>query len=468
MSFDVGVYVAQYRGRTQLERALFVAQQFPAQHDACLAALLQALGDAPQNAGFLQRAQKVFPEIPAAFVRETKARGDATMATALGTYDVLRAAVATGDDGLTVRTATKLGNELEGRAQLPVRERLDALLGASLAVIGGTISTSNDFPLLCECEAIVAPPKKGAVPVAASGAATTSAGAAATPFYPTPTDVLRCRLMRAQLQLANGDAAQCARTLLAIPRECCGVPDARICDIATWRDVVLCASVAALATMDRAALREHVVENANYREWATAAYRAEDADASAPAAECALVCGLVDAVHAGQWGAAWAALDAVRPLALRDVHLARAAPALLDEIAARLLLQYCRPRARVALATMAAHFGVPLAALEPRLVALVLAGRLAARIDTVAHTLARHAPDARPAAFAAARAAGAAFDESAHRDLLYANLVDDHFLDAHPPGFKNADTAAAFAASAAGDVPLAFVERFVSSNLAFF
>lgn len=439
MSFDVRAYVSQYRGRTQLERTLFVATQFPAMRDACLAALVEVLGPAPQNYHFLQRAQKVFPEIPVVMVQEARARGEQTLAAALGTYDVLRAAEAVGDDGLAVRTATKLSNELAGRAQLPVRERLDALLEASLAVIGGTIAASSDLPLLRECEAIVAPPKPG--PSAGPGAGT-SAGA---PFYATPTDVLRCRLLRAQLQLAGGDAGACAATLLAIPQGCCGVPDARISDIATWRDVVLCATVGALATMDRAALRARLGENANYREWATAGAAAPEA-----AAECALVCGLADAVLACRWGAAWAALGAVRALALRDRHLARAAPALLDEIAARLLLDYCRAHRRVSLAAMAAHFGVPAAALEPRLAALVLAGRLPARIDTVAHTLTRDTPDARAAAHAAARAAGAALDASAHRDLLYARLVADGFPTPRVPGVP----AAPSHPSIFGDIPL--------------
>lgn len=443
MSFDVSAYVAQYRGRTQLERTLFVAEHFPAHRDACLAALVQALGDAPQNYHFLQRAQKVFPELPAVLVQETRARGEKTLAAALGTYDVLCAASAVGDDGLVVRTATKLSNELAGRTQLPVRERLDALLTASLAVLGGTISSSNDFAPLRECEAIVASPK-----TSTGTSTTTTTAAAAAPFYPTPTDVLRCRLLRAQLQLANGDAAQCAETLLAIPQACCSVPDARISDIATWRDVVLCATVAALATMDRAALRTRLVENANYREWATAAPAAPEA-----AAECALVCGLADAVHACRWAAAWAALAAVRPLALRDMHLARAAPALLDEIAARLLLAYCRAHRRVSLAAMAAHFGVAPAALEPRLVALVLAGRLDARLDTVAQTLVRPAPDARADAHAAALRAGAALDASAHRDLYYARLVDDHVLDTRVPAAARTGPAP-FPAGAFANVPL--------------
>lgn len=104
-------------------------------------------------------------------------------------------------------------------------------------------------------------------------------------------------------------------------------------------------------------------------------------------------------------------------------HLAPHLPALFKEIRRRGLELHARPYATLALSDMGAALGLIPADLEAELEALIVGGRLSARIDGAAGVLRAHRPDARAGALGAVLAAGEEFVAASRLLALRASVL---------------------------------------------
>jgi len=328
----------------------------------------------------------------------------------------------TGLDKLAWRSASQFHQECQSSKPTSVRERFNDLVKASIICLTYEYSSSStSVAPLQDCEAIIAQAFKDIAADAAAAAkglpSSRGTKEEGDVFYPSATDIMRCKLIRALTYLSNKNLLQCARTLLSLPDICIDVPDEKINDIASVSDMVMYTVLCSMATMSRGALRTDLYENPNFREWL-----ARD--------DCKDLKVLLDSFFHGNWSTAWKTLEVVISAAHYDMFMSKLSSQLRNHIQDKMLLEYSKAYNLVDIDTMAKAFGLSRDSLEDRLVKLIDSGSLSARIDGIEHKLVRYTPDPRLKAFESTVSAGKAFEDWTDRDVFYANIIDGGYLEA--------------------------------------
>jgi len=302
------------------------------------------------------------------------------------------------------------------------RDRFDRLLQASLVIIlSGTRATSSLPDSLAACERMVEEfSSVNADQLSSSGSGSLSSSGSfsvsSSFFYPTPTDILRCRLLHALHHLMNGKLGPCANTLLSVPQTCLDVKDNAVNDIATISDIVMYITLCALATMNRQEIKTNLIENQDFREWLS-----RD--------DCKTMRTLVDSFFNGDWSVAFATCLEVESFAKYDKFFGKQVPEIMQSIRDKLFLQYCKPYQRIKISVMEKNFNLPADMIETTFVRMIEKGYLKARIDGINHEVIRYVEDPRDKAFESAMKAGSEYEDWTNRDLFYANIVDGGYLN---------------------------------------
>jgi len=409
--FDLFHYATKYSGRIQISRVGFIRQKYPR---------------FPEIDSVLQQcvASTKMPDLLIKKYTEKNLFSEDEAVSALGTDFMLhnqprtqmRKAFEFGLDKMAGRAASQLQKDFEKDKTTPLGERFEALLEASF-ICASTDSITIAVACLKMAEAIL---DSSAKAVAAAAASLTQSGADTKDkelFYPTPTQVLRCRLLRALCSLVNRDAVHCANVLVNLPQTCLDVPDEKLNDMATISDIVMYAVLCAMSTMGREEFRTNVFENANLREW----LERED---------CKNCNTLLNSFFHCQWSSAWHALDILINAARFDMFINPIMDQVSNSIRSKILLEYCRAYETINIEDMAKSFDLSMSSLEDMLLTLIKAGRLSARIDGIQHRVTRYTKEPRTKAFDSTIRAGASYQDWTERDLYYANIVDAGYLNA--------------------------------------
>lgn len=165
-------------------------------------------------------------------------------------------------------------------------------------------------------------------------------------------------------------------------------------EVISPQDVAVYGGLCALASLDRAELKERVLDNVSFRAHLEVVPDVRE---------------LINDFHNSRYSACLACLERMRPQLALDIHLHGHVESLYQQIRHRALVQYTMPYTTVDLPRMAAAFRTDTVALEKELVALIMDEKIKARIDSQNKVLhARHA-NQRNATYARALAAGAEY-----------------------------------------------------------
>jgi len=321
----------------------------------------------------------------------------------------MRLAFEYGLDRLAFRSADLVIKEYSSNSSIPAKERFNVLMETSfVCIIFDTFSSSVSCSQLRECEVIL--------DSASSAAGKSDSIDDKSVFYPTPTDILRCRLLHALHHLMNGKLGPCANTLLSVPQTCLDVKDNAVNDIATISDIVMYITLCALATMNRQEIKTNLIENQDFREWLS-----RD--------DCKTMRTLVDSFFNGDWSVAFATCLEVESFAKYDKFFGKQVPEIMQSIRDKLFLQYCKPYQRIKISVMEKNFNLPADMIETTFVRMIEKGYLKARIDGINHEVIRYVEDPRDKAFESAMKAGSEYEDWTNRDLFYANIVDGGYLN---------------------------------------
>jgi len=409
--FDLFQYATKYTGRIQVSRVGFVRQKFPRYPEAD-SVLRQCAGSTKM------------PDLLIKKYTEKSLFSEDEAVSALGTDFMLhnqprtqmKKAFEFGLDKMAGRAASQLQKDLEKDKTTPTEERFESLLEATF-ICAATDSITIAVTCLKMAEAILDASARAAAAAAANLTQSGSDAKDKDVFYPTPSQVLRCRLLRALCSLVNRDAARCAEVLVNLPQTCLDVPDDKLNDIATISDIVMYAVLCSMSTMGREEFRRNVFENANLREW----LERED---------CKICHTLLNSFFHCQWSSAWNAMETLIQAARFDMFINPVMDQVANSIRSKVLLEYCRAYETINIEDMAKSFDLSMSSLESMLLVLIKAGRLSARIDGIQHRATRYTKDPRTKAFDATIHAGEAFQDWTDRDLYYANIVDAGYLNA--------------------------------------
>lgn len=139
-------------------------------------------------------------------------------------------------------------------------------------------------------------------------------------------------------------------------------------EIASPNDVAVYGGLLALASMDREALQEKVLDNASFRAFLEREPHIRRA---------------VTQFVNGRYSQCIATLEEYRTDYMLDIYLQKHIPKIYAEIRSKCIVQYLIPFSRVKLDTMQAAFGQPDKPVEDELVDMIKAGTLNARINTI-------------------------------------------------------------------------------------
>jgi len=410
-SFDLVQYADKYSGRIKMDRIGFIRNQQPSLPEIDLILRNCAAGFSKPHVIMQRFTSNNFNEdevFGTDFFRDNPPMVQMRMS-----FDA-------GLDSLARRSASQVYQNIMDNKSVSTKERFEALMEASLVtLICDSYTSAANSQQLAECERILTNAEKAAEAAAAVAAKGLSSSVSNDPsvFYPTPTDTLRCRIMRAISSLVNKNPRACANALLHLPQTCIDTPDERICDIATISDLVMYVVLCSLATMTREELRSNVIENANLREWLERS-------------DCSAYKTLLNSFFNCKWSSAWHTLETVMKNARFDMFIERVSGALAENIRERLVLQYCKPYETISFEVMAKAFDVDKFFIERMILDLIDNGTLSARINGVDHTLTKFTPNARTEAFESTIRAGQVFEDWTDRDLFYTNIIDGGFLNA--------------------------------------
>jgi len=407
MSFDLYKYASNYRGRVQLDRIGFIRNKHnPKRLD--VNSVLSNCAQQFKNPQVLIRKYTVNELTDENEIATSVIGSDFFIKNSA--FVQMREAFEYGLDKLAWRSADTVQKELGPNTTVSEKDRFNMLLEASIVnLIFESNSNSASSNQLSECESILERAFK-AVEKAAAGEDPAS-------FYPTGTDILRCKLLRALTYLVNLKPLEAANVLLHVPQTCIDVPNDRINDIATISDIVMYVVLSSMARMNRDELRRNVIENTNFCEWLD----------HRECEDCKL---LLNSFFHCKWNTAWSLLGVICERAKYDMFFNRLVDNIQVTIRCKMLLEYCRSYECVSIEAMANAFGVDKVQLEQKLLSLIDNGSLNARIDGINHNVVRFTPDARIDAFESALKAGKAFEDWTERALFYSNIVDAGYLNA--------------------------------------
>jgi len=138
-----------------------------------------------------------------------------------------------------------------------------------------------------------------------------------------------------------------------------------------------------------------------------------------------------EAVHDffhSKYASCLALLEKLKPDLLMDIHLHDHVAQLYTDVRSKALVQYFSPFVTVDMKLMANAFNVDVDALEKELAKLIMAGDIAARIDSQNKVLHKRATDQRTATFAKAIKMGEDYMRDTKALLLRINLMRADFI----------------------------------------
>uniref|UniRef100_A0A0C9S8Z7 TSA: Wollemia nobilis Ref_Wollemi_Transcript_2421_1638 transcribed RNA sequence n=1 Tax=Wollemia nobilis TaxID=56998 RepID=A0A0C9S8Z7_9CONI len=182
------------------------------------------------------------------------------------------------------------------------------------------------------------------------------------------------------------------------------------------QDVATYGGLCALASFDRAELKNKVIDNINFRNFLELVPEVRE---------------LIHDFYSSRYASCLEYLQNLKSNLLLDIHLHDHVETLYDQIRYKALIQYTNPFISVDLHTMANAFKTSVAGLEKELEALIMDNQIQARIDSHNKILyARHA-DQRNTTFQRVLQTGVEFDRDVRAMLLRANLMRHDFISKH-------------------------------------
>jgi len=139
-------------------------------------------------------------------------------------------------------------------------------------------------------------------------------------------------------------------------------------EIASSNDVAIYGCLLALATMDRNDLQTKVIESNNFKSFLQLEPHLRKA---------------ITQFVIGRYSACLAILESYRPDYLLDIHLQRHVAKIYAEIRDKCIINYMVPFSCVTLESMNAAFAAARKSVEPELAAMILGGKLQARINKI-------------------------------------------------------------------------------------
>jgi COP9 signalosome complex subunit 1 len=139
-------------------------------------------------------------------------------------------------------------------------------------------------------------------------------------------------------------------------------------DIASPNDIAIYGGLLALASMDRKTLRSKVLDNSSFRTFLELEPHIRRA---------------VTQFVNGRYSACLAILESCRPDYLLDIYLQKHIPRIYAQIRSKCITQYLIPFSCVTLHSMNMQFAAPGQSIEEELIAMIKAGALQARINSI-------------------------------------------------------------------------------------
>jgi len=180
------------------------------------------------------------------------------------------------------------------------------------------------------------------------------------------------RILQPYLKIVSGIAllgqekyADAAMSFLAADPT---APSSTYSEIASVNDVAVYGGLLALASMERDVVQKKVLENSNFRIFLEQEPHIRRA---------------VNQFVNGRYSACIATLESYRPDYLLDIYLQKHISKIYSEIRSKCIIQYLIPFSCVTLRTMNAAFGIGEKSIEEELIAMIRAGSLQARINTI-------------------------------------------------------------------------------------
>jgi hypothetical protein len=229
-----------------------------------------------------------------------------------------------------------------------------------------------------------------------------------------PSSRAHAQCCDALMALCASEYANAARKMADV---CANDLGERFSDVILARDVGLCGALCAVAALGRAELQSALLHRASFR----------------PFLEAAPVAGQIARdFHAGRYSSVLKQLRALEPLLYYDVHLAPHRRSLCEAIRTNCICNYVKPFGRLDLRKMAAAFETEVEVLETEVGALVVGGKVVARIDSAEKQLIATVANRRQAGYHKATQEGDSLVEDANLMILRANLTAQQFLSAPP------------------------------------
>mmetsp|Transcript_512 Transcript_512/g.576 ORF Transcript_512/g.576 Transcript_512/m.576 type:complete len:428 (+) Transcript_512:145-1428(+) len=182
-------------------------------------------------------------------------------------------------------------------------------------------------------------------------------------------------------------------------------------DVISPQDVAIYGGLCALASFDRAEIKQKVIDNTSFRNFLELVPEVRE---------------LIQDFYSSRYASCLSCLDGLQSMLSLDIHLhdhIDGPSGLYAQIRQKALIQYTTPYTSVNLHTLAAAFNTEIAAIEKELAALIMDNQIQARIDSHNKVLyARHA-DQRSSTFQKTLSTGQQYMQDTKAFLLRASLL---------------------------------------------
>ncbi|GAB4844432.1 COP9/signalosome complex subunit Csn1 [Ancistrocladus abbreviatus] len=179
-------------------------------------------------------------------------------------------------------------------------------------------------------------------------------------------------------------------------------------EVIALQDVATYGGLCALASFDRAELKNKVIDNINFRNFLELVPEVRE---------------LINNFYSSHYASCLEYLGNLKANLLLDIHLHDHVETLYDEIRHKALIQYTHPFVSVDLHMMANAFKTSVTGLEKELEALITNNQIQARIDSHNKILYANHADQRNATFQRVLQTGSEFDHDVRAMLLRSNII---------------------------------------------
>ncbi|KAI5801194.1 26S proteasome subunit RPN7-domain-containing protein [Geopyxis carbonaria] len=397
--FDLEAYIANYTGRTQVDRLLLIGTHSPPLAVEALKLAIKSL----KNSQDVQRyrfavaiLQKMAPDDPDAVLdeewAEKTARKNASEAEKIENtlksykHNLIKESIRMGheDLGNHYYACGELTNAVKSYSRM--RDFCTApkhILDMSLQIIRVSIEQGNYMSVQAHIAKIRNLQRT-----------------------PEEEEQLKPKLNTAMAlaHMSLGAYRDAARAFL----DCPPTLGASFNEVLSSNDVAVYGGLCALASMDRQALKTEVLDNTNFRQFLELEPHMRRA---------------ISFFFTAKYASCLQILDEYKADYMLDVHLARHVRALYDTIRAKGIVQYFIPYSCVTLSGMAAAFSTPEAQLEAELIRMIEARTLDARVDTKNRLLTAKEADLRETVHRETLAMAQAYERQARMKLVRMNMI---------------------------------------------